>query len=269
MKRALLLAVAFSATVVAGPFPNDDKTIEHVLNRIGFGARPGDVERVRAMGLERYIDQQLHPERIDDAAVKPRLGELATIGKKAEEIEEKYDRPVVEALRERKQNDGDPTPEMRALQQKAQSVVLEMGEQKILRAVYSERQLQEVLADFWFNHCNVDARKGRTRGFITEYEREAIRPHVFGKFRDLLEATAKSPAMLFYLDNWMSADPNGPHQVAGGRFPMGRRFGGRPGPVPGAPPARPRFQVPPRGPPPRHPRGRRGPTEAYGRETGG
>jgi uncharacterized protein (DUF1800 family) len=77
----------------------------------------------------------------------------------------------------------------------------------MLRAVYSERQLQEVLTDFWFNHFNVDARKGQVRFMLTEYEREAIRPHVFGRFRDLLEATAKSPAMLFYLDNWMSASP--------------------------------------------------------------
>jgi uncharacterized protein (DUF1800 family) len=102
-------------------------------------------------------------------------------------------------------------PEAMAIQQKANAVVVELSEQKMLRAVYSERQLQEVLVDFWFNHFNVDARKGRDRFMLTEYERETIRPHVLGKFRDLLEATAKSPAMLFYLDNWQSADPNGPH----------------------------------------------------------
>ena len=91
--------------------------------------------------------------------------------------------------------------------------------QKIVRAAYSERQLQEVLTDFWFNHFNVDARKGPERFMLTEYEREVIRPHVLGRFRDLLGATAKSSAMLFYLDNWMSADPNGPHPAAGqGRF---------------------------------------------------
>src|SRR5207249_846778 len=110
--------------------------------------------------------------------------------------------------------------------------VLAPSEPQLLRSAYSERQLQEVLADFWFNHFNVDARKGRDRFLLTEYERDAIRPHVLGKFRDLLEATAKSPAMLFYLDNWMSADPNGPHPVARqnmvrpmGRGPVGpRRF---------------------------------------------
>ena len=99
------------------------------------------------------------------------------------------------------------------MQQQANSVMVELAEQKLLRAVYSERQLQEVLTDFWFNHFNVDARKGADRFLLTEYERDAIRPHVLGKFRDLLGATAKSPAMLFYLDNWMSADPNGPHPV--------------------------------------------------------
>ena len=86
--------------------------------------------------------------------------------------------------------------------------LVELSEQKLLRAIYSERQLQEVLTDFWFNHFNVDARKGPVRFMLTEYEREAIRPHVLGRFRDLLGATAKSPAMLFYLDNWMSAEPS-------------------------------------------------------------
>ncbi len=83
-----------------------------------------------------------------------------------------------------------------------------MSEQKLLRAVYSERQLEEVLVDFWFNHFNVFAGKGPTRIYLTEYERDAIRPHVLGSFRELLGATAHSPAMLFYLDNWQSSDPD-------------------------------------------------------------
>ena len=89
------------------------------------------------------------------------------------------------------------SPEMK----RARQVLVELSAQKIVRAVYSDRQLEEVLTDFWFNHFNVYAGKGLTRVFITEYEREAIRPHVLGHFRDLLGATAKSPAMLFYLDN--------------------------------------------------------------------
>jgi uncharacterized protein (DUF1800 family) len=82
-----------------------------------------------------------------------------------------------------------------------------LSAEKVIRAVHSERQLEEQLVDFWFNHFNVFAGKGRTSEWIADYERHAIRPHVLGKFRDLLEATAKSPAMLFYLDNWLSADP--------------------------------------------------------------
>jgi len=85
--------------------------------------------------------------------------------------------------------------------------------------VYGERQLEEVLVDFWFNHFNVFARKGQTEIYIGEYEREAIRPHVFGSFRELLGATAKSPAMLVYLDNWMSADPNATSRMANPRRP--------------------------------------------------
>src|SRR4030095_9377346 len=111
---------------------------------------------------------------------------------------------------------------------------------KMMRAVYSERQLEEVLVDFWFNHFNVFAGKGRTSLFIPDYEREAIRPHVLGSFRDLLGATAKSPAMLFYLDNWMSVDPNGPHPIPTAPPPgapapreAGGRLGGR-SVVPGA-----------------------------------
>jgi len=151
------------------------------------------------------------------------------------------------------------------VQQRANAVVMELSEQKILRAIYSERQLQEVLTDFWFNHFNVDARKGPDRFMLTAYERETIRPRVLGKFRDLLGATAKSPAMLFYLDNWMSTDPAGPHPVrnAARARPLGRgRFGGampqrmqpQPGTEVGGNPNRPPSPI------------RRGLNENYGRE---
>jgi len=217
--------VAISATSL----PNDDRTITHVLNRIAFGPRSGDVERVRQMGLQRYIEQQLHPDRVPDPGIGSRLAPLTTIRLTSRQIAEQYEQPLIAMRRERRQNAGAASapaerPMPQPAQQRANTVIVELAEQKILRAVYSERQLQEVLTDFWFNHFNVDARKGRDRFLVTEYERDAIRPHVLGKFRDLLEATAKSPAMLFYLDNWMSVDPNGPHpttappRVARGRF---------------------------------------------------
>jgi uncharacterized protein (DUF1800 family) len=98
-----------------------------------------------------------------------------------------------------------------------QIIARDLMEGKLLRAVYSDRQLEEVLTDFWFNHFNVFLDKGADRYLVTEYEREAIRPHVLGKFKDLLTATAKSPAMLFYLDNWQSVGPNAPQ----GRGPGG------------------------------------------------
>ena len=227
------------ARTPATRFPEDDTTIAHVLNRVGFGARPGDVERVRAMGLQNYIDQQLHPERVSDAAAAERLAGLSTLTLSSREIGQQYELPALEARRKKQaDNSGDgpgngladaagvarsavPEPE----QVKAASVMRELSEQKVLLAVFSERQLQEVLTDFWFNHFNIDSRKGVDRFLLTEYEREVIRPHVFGSFRDLLGATAKSPAMLFYLDNWMSADPNGPHP-AFVRLPARRpRFG--------------------------------------------
>ena len=248
MKRFLTLAIAVLATwssvasesarsslgVSSEVARSSDAAIVHVLNRIAFGPRAGDVERVRALGVDRYVDQQLHPERLADSAMSARLSGLSSIGMSSREIAEAYELPQLMARRERKEEakagQTDQPKPPGPLQQKANSVVAELSEQKVLRAIYSERQLQEVLTDFWFNHFNVDARKGRDRFLLTEYERETIRPRVLGKFRDLLEATAKSPAMLFYLDNWMSAAgtevPVGDGGVRRGRrFPAGTEVG--------------------------------------------
>jgi len=193
----------------------DERAVRHVLDRVAFGARPGDVERVRAIGIDRYIDEQLHPDRIKDDDVRARLADLELPRLTRRDIVDSIELPQIEARRERKETANaagaaDPKPPDRLQQranQRASEIVLELAEQKIVRAVYSERQLQEVLADFWFNHFNVDSRKGRDRFLVSEYERDVIRPRVLGSFRDLLGATAKSPAMLFYLDNWMNADP--------------------------------------------------------------
>ena len=234
MKRILVIAVAITAGVaVSAAVPNGDQAIVHVLNRVAFGPRPGDVDRVRSIGLERYIEEQLRPERLSDASMNDRLRGLTTIGLSAGEIAERYERPAMEARRERRQQakDAEPRPEPQKARdpqrQQANRVVAELAEQKVLRAVYSDRQLQEVLTDFWFNHFNVDARKNRERFLLTVYERDAIRPHVLGTFRDLLEATARDPAMLVYLDNWMSAAeghvarPNRRGAEAGKRAPRG------------------------------------------------
>jgi uncharacterized protein (DUF1800 family) len=219
---ATLLGIALVVTGASTPGAarpeSDERTALHVLNRITFGPRPGDVARVQQLGVAQFIDAQLHPERIADAALAPRLAGFETLQLNDREIAERYEIPAEQARRAQQQA-GDtpgtaPTPQqapMNAERQRANLPLLELSQQRIVRALYSDRQLEEVLTDFWFNHFNVDARKGPTRYMLTEYEREAIRPHVLGHFRDLLGATAKSPAMLFYLDNWMSADPNGPH----------------------------------------------------------
>ncbi len=103
---------------------------------------------------------------------------------------------------------GQQRETLQALNNPEQVVVDELMQAKLLRAIYSERQLEEVMTDFWFNHFNIFINKGADRFLVTSYERDAIRPHVLGKFEDLLVATAKSPAMLFYLDNWLSMGPD-------------------------------------------------------------
>jgi uncharacterized protein (DUF1800 family) len=252
LARALILAVTLPVVAVpigatgpgsAVPSNPADKTILHVLNRIGFGARPGDVERVRQIGLAAYIDQQLRPERIPDTQMTERLAGLDTLALSSRQIAEDYYIPAQMARRQAQlakkdaANDATSadapkkprTPEEMEMARKQREVVVELTEQKILRAAYSDRQLEEVLTDFWFNHFNVFAGKGPTQEYLTEYERDAIRPHVLGKFRDLLEATATSPAMLFYLDNWQSADPNAPDPRAQRMRVGGGGFFGAPG----------------------------------------
>jgi uncharacterized protein (DUF1800 family) len=217
VRGAIVVALAAVPLVVLQPHAASRPTALHVLNRITFGPRPGDVVRVEQMGVERFIREQLHPEHLDDSDVLRRLERFETLRLSSREIAGRYEIPAVQARRARQRaasadsaaEPGRPDPAMDArTRQRANLPLIELSEQKIVRAVHGDRQLEEVLTDFWFNHFNVDARKGPVRYMLTEYEREAIRPHMLGRFRDLLGATAKSPAMLFYLDNWLSAAPN-------------------------------------------------------------
>ncbi len=286
----------------------------HALNRLTFGPRPGDVEKVMAMGVDKWIDQQLHPSTIDNSALDARLAPYRTLQMSTGQLiadfpppqlfkaiadgripmpRDPYRRAVYEASLQRyqaqlsKKQDGaqaqpadvmqmpldQMTPEQKQqrrqirqdayakLQQleqlpadsrmtaliqmdpverrdfyraldpiKRQQLTADLtprqketllaienpiavvnGEAmagKLLRAAYSDRQLQEVMTDFWFNHFNVFIGKGLDRYMVTSYERDVIRPNALGKFKDLLLATAKSPAMLFYLDNWQSVGPD-------------------------------------------------------------
>jgi uncharacterized protein (DUF1800 family) len=338
-----------------------DKRIVHALNRFTFGVRPSDVERVRSEGLDKWFDEQLHPEKIDDGALESRLSPFRTLKMSTKEMVENFPPPQVlkaiengrmsmphdpakkavyesrmAAYQQRQQNKEDKAaagnissvnpensaakaqpaavtqtdvgpkdmpPEMnsgnetgttveqrkqqkiredamyadldtdrllklppddrynailkmpvnerldlaktykgpRAMQLvddmkpeqretveamvQPQAVLGELAEAKLLRAIYSNRQLDEVMTDFWFNHFNVFIGKGPDRFMVSAYERDVIRPHALGKFKDILAATAKSPAMLFYLDNWQSVGPNSELALYGpGRFraPRGR-----------------------------------------------
>jgi len=271
---------------------SEEEAIVHGLNRLGYGPRPGDIERIKEMGLAKWIDGQLHPESIHDSALESRLSRFPTLGMSSEALLQKFPRPQIAAKREgitpqeyrkeqqeklraaRQAMGAESQPEQMAANgdtsngetsngntpqsggnaslqsaspqssspqnmapdelaeillpgakngkgqngpgnqmmnyeaiQTPQRVVAELAMAKMDRAVYGEKQLDEQMVDFWFNHFNVFAAKGADRWLLTSYERDAIRPHAMGKFRDLLEATAKSPAMLFYLDNWQSVDP--------------------------------------------------------------
>jgi uncharacterized protein (DUF1800 family) len=265
-----------------------DEAVLHALNRLAYGPRPGDLERVKQMGLAKWIDQQLNPNSIDDRALQPRLENFPTLSISTARLIEDYPQPKQAAkipapsatqtrsaaviardsqvsrraaaatppaapdanaasvspaqtatapLRTNadlpspmKQDPSvseniatrglagkrdilggaDPNAVPRGIaddSKRPQRVIEELAMAKVTRAIYSDRQLQQVMDDFWFNHFNVFAGKGEDRYYLTAYEREVIQPHTFGKFKDLVSATAESPAMLFYLDNFLSADP--------------------------------------------------------------
>jgi uncharacterized protein (DUF1800 family) len=269
---------------------------EHALDRLTFGPRPGDVERVEKVGVERWIDEQLHPEKIDDASLGARLDALPAMRLSTEELIRSYPpppiirqvdagriampsdpverviysnalanyrerkekaqqtqvagssfnqavnvanllrlpvaqrwtavlamqpgtvRPLVQRMTpaERQQLIAGMTPEQKevllALVEPNRVVTEELQQEKLLRAVYSERQLEEVMTQFWSNHFNIYLRKnGEMPWYAAGYERDVIRPHAMGRFEDLLVAVAHSPAMLVYLDNQQSI---GPHSVA-------------------------------------------------------
>ncbi len=196
-----------------------DEQIQQVLNRLTFGARPGDATTVRAMGVDKWIDRQLHPERIDDPQAEQLVSRYAIFNMKTGDIVHDYNL-VQQLQRQVKKTDAndstmnkaetrrdivDENPKLAEAQRQAQQLTGEVQSASLARAVISDRQLNEVMVDFWENHFSVFAGKGQTRLYLAQYDRDVIRPHALGKFRDLLGAVAKSPAMLFFLDNWQSA----------------------------------------------------------------
>jgi len=183
-----------------------DQQIIHALSRLTFGAKPGDVQRVRAIGLDKWIDQQLHPDRIDDSGIDSFVKRYPTINRDQTELLQQYNRDQQQRRQvKRATTAADSAAMRREMQQMFNSrrtIVTELQSARVARAVASERQLQEVMTDFWHNHFNVFAQKGAPEPyFLADYDRTVIRPNALGKFRDLLGGVAKSPAMLFYLDN--------------------------------------------------------------------
>jgi uncharacterized protein (DUF1800 family) len=175
----------------------------HALNRLAFGPTPGEVEQVRAMGVDRWITDQLTPSRIPETPVlNTQLAMLQTLDEPPTKLFLSY-----EELRRQAKNDPDLK---KAANEVANNIFNEARSAHILRAIESNRQFQEVLVGFWYNHFNVFANKGLDKVWAGSFENEAIRPYVFGRFRDLLEATARHPAMLFYLDNWQNTAPGSP-----------------------------------------------------------
>src|SRR5579884_1671999 len=281
----------------------------HAVERLTFGPRPGDVEAVRRLGVKKWVDLQLHPERIpENPELARRLAPLDSLRMSTLELQQHYPtrqyaravmngraempddpgaRRAIENMiaRFKAKQDGTksdaqvtdlreivagdalrtlrtgtredkrailvslqpdqvqqvaealppgmragliaiaPTSvrrELLAVNSPERVIADDLAEARVYRAIYSNRQLEEELTDFWFNHFNVFLDKGADRYLVSEYERDAIRPYVLGRFRDLLEATAKSPAMLFYLDNWQSV---GADAAANARRPAKARRG--------------------------------------------
>jgi uncharacterized protein (DUF1800 family) len=242
-----------------------DEQVQQVLNRLAFGARPGDAAKVRAMGIDNWIQLQLHPESIPDDTTARLIARYRSLTVPTGEMMRTFQ--VVQQARQQQQRQlaktGDSAaarrnalfagdPQMMQAVQLTQRTVPELQAATLSRAVTSERQLDEVMVNFWENHFSVFANKGQQeRLFLTAYDRDVIRPHALGKFRDLLGAVAHSPAMLFYLDNWQSqADSVHPTLARNGAQAQGDR--GRGFPPPG-------FRPPGAGP-------RRGLNENYARE---
>ena len=199
MTVVVLLFLGFcGAAVAAGR--SSDRQILHILDRLAFGPSPADVKHIKALGIDRYIAEQLDPASIpEQSALTDRLAALETLKLDPVQLFAEYG-PL-------RATDGmQPSPEdQKARRQHARLILEQAQTARIWRALYSPRQLQEVMVDFWYNHFNVFANKALDRLWIGAYEAEAIRPHALGRFRDLLGATAHHPAMLFYLDNAQNA----------------------------------------------------------------
>jgi uncharacterized protein (DUF1800 family) len=207
LRRSFFASAAFAsialprfacAAAEAGP----SRRTLHVLNRLAFGPSAADLRRIETIGVDRYIAEQLQPQVLAEPPdLAARLGGLATLPLDPVELWREYG-PLLP------QDGVKPDPDaQKARRQRARLILEEASAARIWRALYSPRQLHEVMVDFWYNHFNVFAEKGLDHLWVGAYERDAIRPFALGRFRDLLGATAHHPAMLFYLDNVQNSAP--------------------------------------------------------------
>ncbi len=238
-----------------------DQQILHVLNRLSFGATPGDVARVRAMGVDAYIEEQLHPERIPNAKSDQFLATYEIYDLSTAELAARFPQPVPPAAALRPALGPVPQPmpaldssQLRRLAEVTRATQVALMSGRVARAVLTDRQLQEVMTDFWLNHFSIYAAKGPPERYLLPQFENTIRANALGNFRTLLGAVAKSPAMLFYLDNWQSqADTSRPTLAPGPLAGRGAGFLGA------GPPGAGRAGAPP-------PRRRTGLNENYARE---
>jgi uncharacterized protein (DUF1800 family) len=271
---ALLLAACASRggpatyeTAMRAPGPafswpdTDSAHVLHFLNRLSFGPGPTDIARVRQLGYRRWLDEQLQPERIADTVQDAVHRQYALAFEPPEQLWREYPPPQLAIAQARRRADAQMDPaQMRPdsmLQQRFQRAQRQLGGQVVMatlaRHIASERQLQEVMTDFWFNHFNVFIGKNQDRWLTSDYVERAIREHALGRFEDLLLAVAKHPAMLVYLDNAVSVAPGSrPAPQRRGGFFLFRPFARRP-----------RFRPQP---PAAQRRGATGINENYGRE---
>ena len=265
------LGLGISGVAGASPVPkmpwkeagwSERQAAAHLLDRLAYGARPGDVDRVVDMGLERWVAAQLGGE-LPDPLIDRLAAKTHSLDLSPREMVETYPPPgrlqrmaeragVIESAEADDDEARQSRDQKRKMRQWAQEqgfrpmreAMAELMGQKVYRAVYSSNQLHEVLTDFWFNHFNVSITDNQARLYVWPYERDAVRPFVTGSFRSMLEATAKHPAMLAYLDNAMSVAPEDTSTTADavraerrsrrGRLGRGRSGpnGERPGPKP-------------------------------------
>jgi uncharacterized protein (DUF1800 family) len=252
---------AFSDGTIRKPKSlTEEQKILHVLNRLGFGARPNDVVKVKSIGLQKYIEQQLNTNSIDDSVAENKVKDLEVMNLSTTDLFARYPSPAgifrtledkgkvkkgtvakSEADGEKARQNQNGMPVMNVDEDKMSAderrerrqTLLEMYQKygfkpatqipqqivanRVMRAVYSEKQLQEVMVDFWQNHFNVYSGKNFVRWYIPSYERDVLRKNALGNFKDLLIGTAQHPAMLVYLDNFESVSPNAQMNNRGGQ----------------------------------------------------